>query len=200
MLVIGLTGGLAAGKSTAAGFFAAAGVPVFDADACVHRLYAGDAVRAVGEAFPEAVVAGAVDRRILGERVAGDPAALARLEAIVHPLVRREEAAFLARARQAGAAAALVDVPLLLETGGPVDVVVLARCPEEMRRARAGERGMSAESYAALTARQLPDAERLRRSHFIVETGRGLDVARRAVGAILRALAARRVGGGGAPV
>lgn len=201
MLVIGLTGGLAAGKSTAAGFFAAAGVAVFDADACVHRLYLGEAAPAVAAVFPDAVRDGRVDRSALGNIVASDPAALGQLERIVHPLVRNEEARFLTRLRAAGARAVLLDVPLLLETesAASADIVIAVLAPIELRRARAARRGMTADRFAALSARQIDDAGRLRRSHFGVDSGGEVEGTRRAVAAILRALAPRLGGGGARP-
>lgn len=191
MLVVGLTGGIAAGKTTAAGFFAAAGLPVFDADACVHRLYAGEAVAAIADAFPDVAIGGSIDRQLLGARVGADALALRRLEGIVHPLVRREENRFLDRVRTAGARAAVVDVPLLLETegGARADIVVVASAPIELRRQRALARGMPSERFDALAARQLSDEERARRSHFVIGTGGGLATTRQAVVEVLRAIA-----------
>lgn len=190
MVVIGLTGSIGMGKSTTAQFFRDAGVPVYDADAAVHRLYAGEAAPLIEAAFPGSTAAGTVDRAALGRQVVGDPAALRQLEAIVHPLVRREEVLFLRDAEQAGAAVAILDIPLLFEIGGAdrVDAVVVATAPAEMQRARVFARpGMTEEKFQALLAKQMPDAEKRRRADFIVDTGRGLDSARHQVHAILAA-------------
>ena len=142
MFVIGLTGSLGMGKSTTARFFADAGVPVYDADATVHRLYEGEAVAADRSRVPGYDRAGKVDRGSLAARVTGDPAALARLEAIVHPLVRRVEMDFLAQAERDGHAVALLDIPLLLETGGDkrVDAIVVVTAPAEVQRQRVLDR------------------------------------------------------------
>ncbi len=192
MRVIGLTGSIGMGKSTTAAMFRARGVPVHDADAAVHRLYAGDAAAEIEAAFPGVVTAGKVDRALLSERVTGDAAALARLEAIVHPMVRASEARFLERAKARGEKLALLDIPLLLETGraAAVDVVVVVTASPEVQRARVlGRPGMNAAKLDALLARQAPDAEKRKRAHFIVDSGRGFEAAERQVGAILAALA-----------
>lgn len=188
MVVLGLTGSLGMGKSTTAGFFAEAGAPVHDADAAVHRLYAGEAAALIEAAFPGTTGAAGVDRHKLGERVLGDPEAMRRLEAIVHPLVRREERQFLDAAEAAGAAVAVLDIPLLFETGAErrVDAVVVVTAPPQVQRARAFERpGMTAEKFLSLVARQLPDAEKRRRADFVVDTAQGFDSARAQVRAIL---------------
>jgi len=176
MRVIGLTGGIGMGKSTAAGVFRRARVPVHDADATVHALYArgGAAVPAVASLVPEAVRDGAVDRAVLGRAVLADPALLARLEAAVHPLVRRAEQRFLAACRRRGARAAVLDIPLLFETGADrrVDAVVVVSAPPAVQRARVLRRpGMTAERLDAILARQKPDAERRRRAFLVVPTG-----------------------------
>lgn len=194
MLIIGLTGSLGMGKSTTARFFAEAGVPVHDADAAVHRLYAGDAVAPIEAAFPGTTADGIVNRDKLAAAVLGKPAALRMLEAIVHPLVRREEERFLATAEAGGASIAVLDIPLLFETGGDrrSDVVVVVTAPGEVQRARAFERpGMTDEKFSALLAKQLPDAEKRRRADFVVDTSQGFDSARAQVHAILRAVAGR---------
>jgi dephospho-CoA kinase len=194
MKVIGLTGSIGMGKSTAAGFFRARGVPVHDADAAVHRLYAGRAVPLVAAAFPAAVADGAVDRAALGRRVLGDAEALARLEAIVHPLVREEERAFLGRAAAVGAGLAVLDIPLLFETGRErdCDLVCVVSAPPEAQRDRVLARpGMSEEKLAGVLARQMPDAEKRRRAHVVIDSGRELDAARRQVDDVLRAFAGR---------
>ena len=155
------------GKSTTAKMFAAAGLPVFDADAAVHRLYEGAAVAPVEAAFPGVARDGRVDREDLGRRVIGDAAAMKRLEAIVHPLVRAEREAFLAEARAAGAPMALLDIPLLYETGGEaeVDTVVLVSAPKPVQKARVLARpGMTEARFEAILAKQLPDSEKRSRA------------------------------------
>jgi len=192
MFILGLTGSLGMGKSTTAKFFAEEGVPVHDADAVVHRLYEGEAVAAIEAAFPGSTRGGKVDRAKLGERVLGDPAALKRLEAIVHPLVAAARERFLAEAARSGAPVAVLDIPLLYETGGEArcDAVVVVTAPAEMQRARVFERpGMSEEKLAALTAKQLPDAEKRARADFIVDSGQGFEAARRQVREILAQVA-----------
>ena len=189
MVVIGLTGSLGMGKTTTSRFFAEAGVPVYDADATVHRLYAGEAVALIEAAFPGTSGEHGVDRVKLAQAVLGDAAALARLEAIVHPLVRREELHFLEAARKAGARVAVLDIPLLFETGGDrrVDAVVVVSAPADMQRARVFERpGMTEEKFRALIAKQIPDEEKRRRADFVVDTSLGYDSARAQVHAILR--------------
>jgi len=192
MFILGLTGSLGMGKSTTAKFFAEEGVPVHDADAVVHRLYEGEAAAAIEAAFPGSTRGGKVDRAKLGERVLGDPAALKRLEAIVHPLVAAARERFLAEAARSGAEVAVLDIPLLYETGGEArcDAVVVVTAPAEMQRARVFERpGMSEEKLAALTAKQLPDAEKRARADFIVDSGQGFEAARRQVREILAQVA-----------
>lgn len=190
MIVLGLTGSIGMGKSTAAGFFAEAGVPVHDADAAVHRLYAGPAAPAIEAAFPGSVVDGAVDRDRLAQRVIGDPAALKRLEAIVHPLVRRDEQRFLAEAEAAGAKVAVLNIPLLFETGADkrCDAVVVVSAPPEIQRARVLARpGVSVERFESLLAKQMPDAEKRARADFVVDTATDFDSTRARIRAILAA-------------
>jgi dephospho-CoA kinase len=192
MVILGLTGSIGMGKSTAAGFFAEAGAPVHDADAAVHRLYAGAAAAAIEAAFPGTVAGHKVDRARLGEQVIDDPAALKRLEAIVHPLVRREEERFLQAAEDAGATIAVLNIPLLFETGGETrcDAVVVVSAPPEMQRARVMTRpGMTEEKFASLLGKQVPDAEKRRRADFVVDTSGDLDSTRAQVRAILQAAA-----------
>jgi len=195
MLVIGLTGGVAMGKSTVAEMFAAEGAAVFDADRAVHALYHGGAAAgAIEDAFPGAVAGGIVDRRKLAALIARDSAALARLEAIVHPLVRAAEDAFRHTAAMSGSRIAVLDIPLLFETGGDrrVDAVVVVSTTPEIQRQRATRRGgLSELELAALTARQMPDAEKRRREHFIIDTSGPLEATRRQVRDLMRALAAR---------
>ena len=175
MKIIGLTGGIGMGKSTAANAFRRAHIPVFDADAAVHRLQArgGRAIRAIEAAFPGTTGEGAVDRPALRRAVLGNPQSLARLEAILHPMVRQEERAFVARARRAGSRVVVLDIPLLFETGGrKVDRVVVVSAPRsvQMHRVRL-RRKMSAADIAAVIARQMPDAEKRRRADIVVRTG-----------------------------
>lgn len=194
MRVVGLTGSLGMGKSTTADFFAEEGVPVLDADAVVHRLYAGEAVPLIEAAFPGTTAEGRVDRAKLAERVVGDADAMARLEAIIHPLVRRAEERFLDDARAAGAAVAVLDMPLLFETGADrrCDVVVVVSAPADVQRRRALARpGMTEDKLDALLAKQMSDAEKRRRADFVVDSSQGFDFARAQVRAILRTLAAQ---------
>jgi len=191
MIVIGLTGSVGMGKSATARMFAEAGVPVHDADAAVHRLYEGDAVAPIEEAFPGVTCAGKVDREKLGARVLSDAAALQRLEAIVHPLVRHEEKQFLAKAEAEGAHCAVLDIPLLFETGADqrVDVVVVVSAPFEEQRSRVLARpGMTEERFESVLAKQLPDEEKRRRADFVVDTSQGFDSARAQVRGILQKL------------
>jgi dephospho-CoA kinase len=192
MFILGLTGSVGMGKSVTARFFAEAGVPVHDADAAVHRLYEGVAVPAIEAAFPGTITDGKVDRTKLSARVLGDGAALKRLEAIVHPLVRESEQQLLADAERRGEKVAVLDIPLLFETGGErrVDAVVVVSAPPEVQRARVLARpGMTVEKLEAILAKQMPDAEKRRRADFIVDTSRGFDAAREQVRAILAAVA-----------
>jgi dephospho-CoA kinase len=193
MLVIGLTGSIGMGKSTAAGLFAEAGVPVHDADAAVHELYRGAAVAAIEAAFPGTTRNGEVDRQALAARVLNDDAALDRLEAIVHPLVRAAEDKFLTAATAKGARAVVLDIPLLFETGrdARVDTIVVVSAPPELQHTRAMQRaGMTEAKLAAILAKQMPDSEKRRRAHFIVDSSRGIDSAREQIHGILRALSA----------
>ena len=188
MFILGLTGSLAMGKSATAKMFAEEGVPVHDADATVHRLYDGQAVAAIEAAFPGAVAGGKVDRIELGRRVLADKAAIKRLEQIVHPLVRKAEEAFLAAAARDGATIAVLDIPLLFETGAEkrCDAVVVVSGPADVQRARAFERpGMSEDKFAAILAQQIPDAEKRARADFVVDTSRGFDAVRVQVREIL---------------
>lgn len=183
MILLGLTGSIGMGKSTTARMFADEGALVWDADAAVHRLYArgGAAVEPLGEAFPGVVVDGAVDRTRLAERLGRDEAAFKRLEAIVHPLAAQDRADDLATARARGVRLAVLDIPLLFETGGDafVDAVVVVTADPEVQAARVLARpGMTRDRFEAILARQTPDAEKRRRADFLVDTGRGLDAAR----------------------
>ncbi len=194
MIVLGLTGSAAMGKSATARMFAEEGVPVFDADAAVHRLYAGEAVAPVEAAFPGVTVNGRIDRERLAQRVLNNADALRQLEGIVHPLVRAAQDRFRAEAQAKGAAVAVLDIPLLFETGGDerVDAVVVVTAPAGVQRQRLLERpGMTEEKMAGILARQMPDAEKRRRADFIVDTSRGFDAARADVRRILQELKER---------
>jgi dephospho-CoA kinase len=197
--ILCLTGSLGMGKSRTAQFFAEAGVPVHDADAVVHALYEGEAVVAIEEAFPGATAAGKVDRAKLATQVLGDDAALARLEAIVHPLVGAARERFLAEAQARGAPVVLLDVPLLFETTGErgCDAVVVVSAPPELQRRRAfGRPGMTEEKFTALVAKQMPDADKRRRADFVVDSSQSFDHARAQVHDILQAVAKMRDGAG----
>ena len=196
MLVIGLTGSIGMGKSTTAQMFSEAGAPVYDADAEVKRLYApgGAAVPHVEAEFPGVVVDDGVDRGRLGERVLGDPAALARLNAIVWPLMGAARENFFRSAREAAADLVVLDIPLLLETGGEksVDSVVVVSAPADMQRERVLARpGSSPAKLDAILAAQMPDAEKRARADFVVDTSQGLESARSQVQAIVTALRER---------
>jgi dephospho-CoA kinase len=181
MKILGLTGSIGMGKSTTAKLFAEAGVPVYDADATVHRVYQGEAVPAIEAAFPGTTADGKVDRARLSAKVVHDPAAIQRLEQIVHPMLRSYHQKFLQDAEQAGAPVVVMDVPLLFETGGEkrVDAVVVVTTAPELQRERILARGtMTAETLDAILARQTPDAEKRRRADFVVDTSNGLDPVR----------------------
>ncbi|WP_137930245.1 dephospho-CoA kinase [Mesorhizobium comanense] len=195
MIVLGLTGSIGMGKSTTAKMFAEAGVPVHDSDETVHRLYAGKAAPLVEAAFPGTTAGGVVDRAKLGARVLGDADALKRLEAIIHPLVRADADAFLAKHRSAGESIAVLDIPLLFETGGRgrVDKVVVVTAPAEAQRQRVLARpGMTEEKLASILAKQVPDAEKRQLADFVVDTGQGMDAARAQVHAIVTGLIGER--------
>jgi dephospho-CoA kinase len=200
MFILGLTGSIGMGKSTTAKFFREAGVPVHDSDAVVHRLYAGEAVAPVEEAFPGTVVHGKVDRAKLSDKLIGNPEAIKRLEAIVHPLVRAVSVRFMQEQAARGARAIVLDIPLLFETGGEknVDAVVVVSAPPDVQRARVLSRpGITAARLDALLARQMPDAQKRARAHFVVDSSRSFDSARAQVHGILRAVAGlpgRRIG------
>ena len=188
MIVLGLTGSIGMGKSTTAQLFAEAGVPVYDADAAVHRLYEGEAVPAIEAAFPGTTTDGKVDRNRLSASVVLDPAAMKRLEEIVHPMLGASRHKFLQDAEQSGAPVAVIDIPLLFETGGEkrVDAVVVVTTTPELQRERILARpNMTGEKLAAILARQMPDAEKRKRAHFVVDTSHGLDPVRARIRDIL---------------
>ena len=204
MIVLGLTGSIGMGKSTTAKLFSEAGVPVYDADAAVHRLYEGEAVPVIEAAFPGTTENGKVDRDRLSARVVHDPAAMKRLEEIVHPMLGASRQKFFREAEQSGTPVAVVDVPLLFETGGErnVDAVVVVTTSAELQRERILSRpNMTAEKFEGILARQMPDAEKRKRAHFVVDSSRGVDSARAQIHGILRAVAGatgrRRIDDGG---
>jgi dephospho-CoA kinase len=189
MFILGLTGSIGMGKSTTAKFFAEEGVPVHDADAVVHKLYDGEASAAIEAAFPGTTVNGKVDREKLAKRVLGDPAKIKQLEAIVHPLVHRERERFISKAEKSGAAIAVLDIPLLFETGGDerCDAVVVVSAPPEVQLNRALERpGMSEQKLAAIMANQVSDAEKRAHADFVVDTSKSFEHAREQVRDILK--------------
>jgi len=188
MIILGLTGSIGMGKSTTAKLFAEAGVPVYDADATVHMLYEGDAVPVIEAAFPGTTAEGKVDRARLSARVVHDPAAIKQLEQIVHPMLGASRQKFLHEAEQSSAPVAVVDVPLLFETGGEkrVDAVVVVTTTPEIQRQRVLARdNMTGEMLDAILARQLPDAEKRKRADFVVDTSHGLDPVRARIRDIL---------------
>ncbi|MBP0617129.1 dephospho-CoA kinase [Jiella mangrovi] len=188
MIIVGLTGSIGMGKSTTAALFAEAGLPVHSADEAVHALYSGEAVPAIEAAFPGTVREGSVDRALLSERVVGNKAAMERLEAIVHPLVHAAERDFIQGSEKAGAPAAILDIPLLFETGAQArcDLVVVVSAPFAVQTERVLARtGMSAEKFQAILAKQMPDAEKRARADFVVDSSTGIEDARRQVAAIL---------------
>jgi dephospho-CoA kinase len=181
MIILGLTGSIGMGKSTTAKLFAEAGVPVYDADATVHKLYEGEAAPAIEAAFPGTTVNGKVDRARLSAKVVHDPAAMKQLEQIVHPMLGASRQKFFEDAELSGAPIVVVDVPLLYETGGEkrVDAVVVVTTTPEIQRERILARGtMTNEALDSILARQLPDAEKRKRADFVVDTSHGLDPVR----------------------
>jgi dephospho-CoA kinase len=188
MIVLGLTGSIGMGKSTTAKLFAEAGVPVYDADAAVHRLYESEAAPAIEAVFPGTTQDGKVDRIRLSARVVHDAAAIKKLEEIVHPMLGASRQKFLREAEQSGAPVAVVDIPLLFETGGEkrVDAVVVVTTSSEVQRERILARpNMTEEKLAAILELQMPDAEKRKRAHFVVDTSHGLDPVRARIRDIL---------------
>ena len=188
MRIVGLTGSIGMGKSTTAKLFAEAGVPVYDADAAVHKIYEGEAAPAIEAAFPGTTAEGRVDRAKLSAKVVHDTAAIKQLEQIVHPMLGASRKKFLDDAERAGAPVVVMDIPLLFETGGEkrVDAVVVVTTSPESQRERILARGtMTSEALDAILARQLPDAEKRERADFVVDTSHGLDPVRTAIRDIL---------------
>ncbi|WP_158815967.1 dephospho-CoA kinase [Methylocapsa sp. S129] len=189
MIVVGLTGSIAMGKSTASAMLAAEGAPVFDSDAAVHALYGGSGAQAVEMAFPGVLVQGAIDRDRLAQRVMGDGAALARLEGIVHPMVAKAREEFLSRAAARGVRLVVADVPLLFESGSEksVDIIIVVSASEIVQKARALAReGMTLERFAKIIARQMPDREKRRRAHVVIDTSGAMDATRAQLRGFLR--------------
>ena len=194
MLVIGLTGGIGMGKSAAAERFAEHGVPVFNADLCVHLLYEGEAVGAIEAAFPGVAKVGRIDRKLLSEKIAGSAERLLRLEGIVHPLVVAAELDFLRAAEKEGAPLAVLEIPLLFETGADsrVDVTVVMSAPQDVQRARVLSRpGMTADKLEHLLARQLPNAERVALADYVVDSGLSLADMRIEIDRLIESLKSR---------
>ncbi len=193
MIVIGLTGSIGMGKTTTAKLFAAEGIPVLDSDAVVHDLYSADAVPMIEAAFPGTTISGRVDRLELGNILRENPANFSKLEAIVHPLVRERQEAFLRKAREENQNFAVLDIPLLFETGAEtrVDKIVVVSCAPEIQRQRVLSRpGMTEEKFEMILARQMPDAKKRRRADFIIDSGNGVEAARDQVREILQRLSA----------
>ncbi len=198
MIVVGLTGSIGMGKSTTAAMFEDAGVPVHDADETVHRLYSGRAVPLIEKAFPGTVVDGTVDRDRLSAAVLSDSDKLKQLEAIIHPLVRDEEAGFLSTNRDDGQPVVVLDIPLLFETGGAerVDRVVVVSADAAIQRQRVMQRpGMTEEKFAAILARQVPDSEKRKHADYVIDTGLGMESARHSVNRIVEELKKQAIAG-----
>ena len=194
MIRLGLTGSIGMGKSATATMFREAGIPVHDSDAAVHRLYAGAAAPLIEAAFPGTVKDGVVDRALLGAAVLNNDAAMKKLESIVHPLVTETTLNFLATAEKAGHRLVVLDVPLLFEVGRDRDcdaIVVVSADPSVQRERVLARPGMTEAKFQAIVARQTPDSEKRRRAHFVIDTGRGFEAARRAVKDVIRTLAGR---------
>lgn len=188
MLLLGLTGSIGMGKSSTAKLFAEAGVPVYDADATVHQVYEGEAAPAMEAAFPGSTVNGKVDRQKLSAMVVNNPEAMTRLEKVVHPMLRSHQQKFLSDAERSGAPVAVLDIPLLFETGGEnrVDAIVVVTTSPEIQRARILAReNMTPDKLEAILVRQMPDAEKRQRADFIVDTSSGLEPVRQRIGEIL---------------
>ena len=193
MIVLALTGSIGMGKSTTANMFAEAGVPVWDADATVHKLYGpdGEGTTAIADFAPDVIDTKGVDRHKLRAAIIEDPDLLKKVEAVIHPLVGKDRATFLADARKAGEALALVDIPLLFEGGGEkhVDQVVVVTAPAHIQRERVLERpGMTVEAFEAILAKQVPDAIKREKADHLIDTSLGMDHARKRVTEIIAAI------------
>jgi dephospho-CoA kinase len=188
VIVLGLTGSVGMGKSTTAQMFVEEGVPMFDADAAVHQLYAGEAAPLVEREFPGTTANGKVDREKLSAQVVGKAEALSRLEKLIHPLVGKLRAQFMVDAEKSSAKAVLLDIPLLFETGDPskFHAVIVVSAPAEIQRQRVLARpGMTPEKFEAILKRQTPDSEKRARADFVINTGSGLESARNQVKEVL---------------
>ncbi len=188
MIRAGLTGSIGMGKSTTSQIFRDEGIPVYDADATVHELYAGEAAPLVEAAFPSTTVDGTVDRKKLSDYVIGKPDNMKKLEAIIHPLVHQKEQQFLKNAEERGDKLVVLDIPLLFETGGKnrVDKIIVVTAPAEVQRERVlGREGMSKEKFEAILKRQVPDAEKREKADFIIDTSLGMEAARERVREII---------------
>lgn len=191
MILIGLTGSIGMGKSTTSMMFRDRGVPVYDADAAVHRLYTGPAVEPIGRQFAEAIVDNRVDRTVLSRLVMSDPTVLPKIEAIVHPLVAADRSAFLQRCASKSLPACVLDVPLLFETGGDrlVDIIAVVSARPDIQRARVLARsGMTPEKFETILSKQAPDRDKRRKAHYVIDTSRGMEPALRQVRAFLASL------------
>ena len=191
MIILGLTGSIGMGKSTTAEMFRDAGIDVYDADATVHALYSGAATPLVEAAFPGTSAGGVVNRKKLGDRVLGDADALKRLEAIIHPLVHGEQQKFLAAAREAGAKLVVLDIPLLFEGGreNTVNAVIVVTASEEIQRKRVLARpGMTNERFENILEKQIPDAVKREKADFLIDTGLGMDAAKKKVAEIIQSV------------
>jgi dephospho-CoA kinase len=193
MIKLGLTGSVGMGKSTTAGLFAEEGAAVWDADAAVHRLYAegGAGVRAIERLAPDAILDGAVDRSRLRSAILADPDLLKKVEAVIHPLVAEDRAEFLKHAEAEGAKIAVLDIPLLFETGGEaqMDVVVVVSAPADVQRARVMDRpGMTDDAFQAILAKQMPDSEKRSKAGYVIDTSKGMEAARDQVRAVISAI------------
>lgn len=191
MIIIGLTGSIGMGKSTTSDMFKALGVPVISADEIVHELYGAEAAPLIEAAFPGTASDGVVDRKILSERLMAAPDGFSRLEAIIHPLVRAREQSFIDAARADAEPIVVLDIPLLFETGATdrVDIIVVVSCASEIQRQRVMARpGMTAEKFEAILARQTPDSEKRARADYVIDTGAGLEPAKRQVAEIVATL------------
>lgn len=199
MIIIGLTGSIGMGKSTTSDMFRSLGVPVISADDIVHDLYRSEAAPLIEQAFPGTTLDGVVNRQILSEKLLETPGDFARLEAIIHPLVRARQQDFVEAARSRGEPMVLLDIPLLFETGatGRVDIIVVVTCAPEIQRERVMARpGMTAEKFDAILKKQTPDSEKRARADYVIDTGQGLEAARQQVADIVATLAKSQEQGG----
>lgn len=194
-VVLGLTGSIATGKSTVAGMFAKRNIPIYDADKAVHELYAGEAVAPMQKLFPDAIVDGKIDRGALSKQVLGQPENLARLEALIHPMVQQKMHQFLLQAAENNEKLAILEIPLLFETGKnyPTDYIAVTFCDPAIQKQRAlGREGMTTEKFDAIVARQMPQTEKRSRADFEIDTGTSLEQTQLAVDEIIKACLAAK--------